>query len=56
MRFAFGFVQLLDGFKTTNDNVKGLMPKFIANAGFLNIETIKAINTLIGTFSYYTPT
>ena len=56
MRFAFGFVQLLDGFKTTNDNVKGLIPKFIANAGFLNIETIKAINTLIGTFSYYTAT
>ncbi len=56
MRFTFGFVQLLDGFKTTNDNVKGLMPTFITNAGFSNVETIKSINTIIGTFSYYTAT
>jgi ubiquinone/menaquinone biosynthesis C-methylase UbiE len=25
MRFTFGFVQLLDGFKATNDNAKELM-------------------------------
>lgn len=56
MRFTFGFVQLLDGFKTTNDNVKGLMPTFIKNANFLNVETTKSINTIIGTFSYYTAT
>ena len=53
MRFTFGFVQLLDGFKTTNDNVKGLMPTFIKNAGFVNVATAKSINTMIGTFSYY---
>jgi ubiquinone/menaquinone biosynthesis C-methylase UbiE len=52
MRFTFGFVQLLDGFKTTNDNVKGLMPTFITNAGFSNTSTVKSINTIIGTFSY----
>ena len=56
MRFTFGFVQLLDGFKTTNDNVKGLMPTFIKNANFLNVETTNSINTIIGTFSYYTAT
>lgn len=56
MRFTFGFVQLLDGFKTTNDNVRGLMPKFIANANFTNVTTSKSINTIIGTFSYYTAT
>lgn len=56
MRFTFGFVQLLDGFKTTNDNVKGLMPTFIKNADFLNVATTKSINTIIGTFSYYTAT
>lgn len=53
MRFAFGLVQLLDGFKTTNDNVKGLMPSFINNAGFNNIEIVQSINTMIGTFSYF---
>lgn len=53
MRFTFGFVQLLDGFKTTNDNVKGLMPTFIKNAGFENVKISKSINTVIGTFSYY---
>ena len=56
MRFTFGFVQLLDGFKTTNDNVKGLIPTFIKNSNFLNVATTKSINTIIGTFSYYTAT
>lgn len=53
MRLTFGLVQLLDGFKTTNDNVKGLMPNFIKNAGFENVEVLKSINTAIGTFSYF---
>lgn len=56
MRFTFGFVQLLDGFKTTNDNVKGMMPTFIKNANFINVANTKSINTIIGTFSYYTAT
>ena len=30
MRFSFYLVQLLDGFKTTNDNVNGLMIKYIS--------------------------
>lgn len=54
MRITFGFVQLLDGFKTTNDNVKGLMPNFIKKAGFENGKISKSINTAIGTFSYLT--
>lgn len=54
MRFTFGFVQLLDGFKTTNDNVKGLIPNFIEKTGFENVEISKSINTAIGTFSYFT--
>ena len=53
MRLSFGLVQLLDGFKTTNDNVKGLMPKFIAQVGFNNIKVSQSINTKIGTFSYF---
>ena len=54
MRFTFGLVQLLDGFKTTNDNVNGLMPDFIIGAGFENVIVSKSINTAIGTFSYFT--
>lgn len=53
MRFAFGLVQLLDGFKTTNDNVKGKMPDIITLSGFNNVEVIRSINTAIGTFSYF---
>lgn len=53
MRLTFGFVQLLDGFKTTNDNVKGLMPDFILKAGFEGVVVTNSINTAIGTFSYF---
>ncbi|MBK7525986.1 MAG: class I SAM-dependent methyltransferase [Sphingobacteriales bacterium] len=53
MRLTFGLVQLLDGFKTTNDNVKGLMPDFISKADFENVVISKSINTAIGTFSYF---
>lgn len=53
MRLTFGLVQILDGFKTTNDNVKGLMPDFITKAGFQNVEISQSINTAIGTFSYF---
>ncbi len=53
MRLAFLLVQLLDGFKTTNDNVKGLLPGFIENAGFQEVGEAGFINTGIGTFSFY---
>lgn len=53
MRIVFYFVQLLDGFKTTNDNVNGLMPWYISEAGFLQVKEVDFINTKIGTYSYY---
>ena len=53
MRLAFYTVQLLDGFKTTTDNVKGRMPDFMTNAGFSSVCETAYINTAIGTFSYY---
>ena len=52
-RFLFYAVQLLDGFKTTADNVNGLMPDFINAAGFSDVAEVDFINTRIGTFSYY---
>jgi len=53
MRFLFYIVQILDGFKTTNDNVNGLLPKFMEQAGFKNVGEKDFINTRIGTYSYY---
>ena len=56
MRFLFYIVQILDGFKTTNDNVNGLLPKFMEQAGFKNVTEKDFINTRIGTYSYYKAT
>lgn len=53
MRLFFYLVQLLDGFKTTTDNVNGLMIKYITDAGFKNAREVDYINTSIGTYSYY---
>lgn len=53
MRTSFYLVQLLDGFATTEENVQGLMPKYISEAGFHNVTEADYINTAIGTYSYY---
>ncbi len=53
MRMAFYTVQLLDGFKTTTANVKGLLPEYICKAGFLDVRETGFINTRIGSFCYY---
>ena len=47
MRGAFYAVQLLDGFKTTNDNVNGLMPNFMSQAGFVNVIESQFINSMM---------
>lgn len=56
MRFLFYTVQLLDGFKTTQENVEGLLPKYIENIGFQNVKEVGCINTKIGTYCYYLAT
>lgn len=53
MRGLFYFVQLLDGFKTTEDNVKGMLPDYLQNAGFLGVETTTNYSTIFGTLSLY---
>lgn len=52
-RILFYVVQLLDGFKTTQANVEGLLPAFISECGFKNVKEIGFINTKIGTYCYY---
>ena len=53
MRSLFFLVQLLDGFKTTNDNVRGLLPAYIENAGFKKVEIKKNYATIFGTLTLY---
>ncbi len=53
MRLAFIGVQLLDGFATTTDNVRGLLPDLLGLAGFENVETTDSYSTLLGTLSLY---
>jgi SAM-dependent methyltransferase len=54
MRAAFLLVQLLDGFGTTADNVKGLLPALLADAGFEEIREWAQYKTVFGTLSLYT--
>jgi ubiquinone/menaquinone biosynthesis C-methylase UbiE len=53
MRTLFYVVQLIDGFKTTSDNVKGFLPEMMKTAGFVDVVTEKNISTPLGTISLY---
>lgn len=53
MRLVFYLVQLLDGFETTTDNVKGNIPSFIEKAGFSEVNELKKVDTFLGTISIY---
>ncbi len=53
MRAAFLPVQILDGFKTTSDNVSGRLPELIREAGFDAVEETRREMTLFGTLSLY---
>lgn len=53
MRALFVLVQLLDGFKTTGDNVAGLLPAFMAEAGFTGVAETRRFATPLGTIALY---
>jgi SAM-dependent methyltransferase len=53
MRIAFYAVQLLDGFATTQDSVKGLLPVLMRECGFVNVREVGALSTLVGSYCYY---
>ncbi|MCH7932619.1 MAG: class I SAM-dependent methyltransferase [Gemmatimonadetes bacterium] len=53
MRALFYLVQLLDGFETTRDNVRGALPALIAAAGFEAVERRDEIATPVGTITLY---
>lgn len=50
MRAAFFGLQLQDGFANTADHVRGLVPRYIADAGFTGVERIDRLRTVVGTF------
>lgn len=53
MRMTFLLVQILDGFETTTDNVKGLLPQFLQVAGFEDVRETARYPTVVGTLSLY---
>ena len=53
MRGAFLAVQLLDGFATTKDSVRGILPELIAEAGFRDIAETHRLRTPLGTIALY---
>lgn len=53
MRAAYVSIQLLDGFDNTADNVKGLLPEFMREAGFADVRETRAFATVWGTLSLY---
>jgi len=53
MRAAYLGIQLLDGFATTADNVRGLLPDLMRGAGFTDVEETRRFSTVFGSLSLY---
>ena len=51
-RLAFLSIQLLDGFATTEDNRRGLLPEFVRQAGFADVRETAVAPTLFGTLRF----
>lgn len=53
-RAAFLAVQMLDGFETTRDSVRGELPKLIEEAGFEALREDRPLRTALGTLRFWT--
>lgn len=53
MRALFVFVQLLDGFSNTQDNVSGRLVELFEAEGFVDVVERKTFSTLFGTMALY---
>ncbi len=53
MRVAFLAVQVLDGFETTSDSVKGALPSLMRQAGFRDVSENHREMTVFGTLAMY---
>lgn len=53
MRGLFLFVQLLDGFRNTQDNVSGKLIPLFEQAGFVDVTQRQTFRTIYGTMALY---
>lgn len=53
MRRAFLRIQLLDGFASTDDNRKGLLPTLMREAGFTDVEETYRRKTMFGNLGFF---
>ena len=53
MRGLFFFIQILDGFKNTQDNVTGKLIPLFKESGFIDVKQKNTFNTIFGTMSLY---
>jgi len=53
MRAAFFAIQVLDGFETTRDSVRGTMPDHLAAAGFTDVREVRHLDTAFGTLRFW---
>lgn len=53
MRGLFLFIQLLDGFKNTQDNVSGKLITLFEQAGFVEVTQRQTFSTVYGTMALY---
>ena len=56
MRGLFVGIQLLDGVDNTRDNVAGRLVPLFEQAGFIDVATTQAFNTMFGTLALYRAT
>lgn len=56
MRAAFLTVQLLDGFATTRDNVRGRLPDLMAEAGLVGVRRLERWRAPLGTIELHEAT
>ena len=53
MHGLFFFIQLLDGFENTRDNVSGKLTELFQNAGFVQVSQLRSFSTVFGTMALY---
>ncbi|MGB9698567.1 MAG: class I SAM-dependent methyltransferase [Thermodesulfobacteriota bacterium] len=53
MRLTFLIIQILDGFQTTADNVRGLLRHYLKEAGFVGVREVRNYNTFVGSLILY---
>lgn len=53
MRVLFVFIQILDGFKNTHDNVSGKLIPLFEQAGFTQVTQRQTFSTIYGTMALY---